>query len=116
MVSVRAVPFKTPYSFTHASRAYQLEYAGLCLWLPWPTHMIHSWAMVPTGVTPYFFARYTLEVPTNFEVGKVSSARRLMARSSASAHRRLRSPNSENAPSSYSPVFSFAILSSSRSL
>ena len=31
MVSVKAVPFNTPYSFTHASNAYQLEYAGLCL-------------------------------------------------------------------------------------
>ena len=31
MASVRAVPFSTPYSLTHASNAYQLEYAGLCL-------------------------------------------------------------------------------------
>ena len=26
-----AIPFNTPYSLIHASRAYQFEYAGLCL-------------------------------------------------------------------------------------
>ena len=31
IVSVKAIPLRTPYSFTHASSAYQFEYAGLCL-------------------------------------------------------------------------------------
>ena len=49
--------------------AHNGQYAGLCLWFPCPTHMIHSCAIVPTGVRLYFFARYTLEVPTKEECG-----------------------------------------------
>ena len=82
-------------------------------------HMIHSWAMVPTGFTPYFLARYTLEVPTKVErkTSKLSRLEnRLMAYSCTSAQRRLRRPNSENTGSQYWPIWSISTLASVRRL